>query len=116
MLFRSAADETLSYLLGWYESIDFELVQTYRSESKFIAEEEWVERRKELANFFTERADVHSFIPNLPFKSEASADAEEAGEEGEAEDDDEGAAEITSQAEASASGTGGSAETEAPAA
>ena len=36
---RAGADETLSYLLGWYESIDFELVQSCRVESKFIAEE-----------------------------------------------------------------------------
>ena len=62
---RAGADETLSYLLGWYETIDFDLVQTYRLESKFIAEEAWVQCRKELANFFTERADLHTFIPNL---------------------------------------------------
>ena len=111
---RAGADETLSYLLGWYETIDFDLVQANRVESKFNAEEEWIERRKALANFFTERANLHTFIPNLPFMAAPAADAEEAEEEGVDEEDSEGDAETTAQTEATASGSGGSAETEAP--
>ena len=112
---RAGADETLSYLLGWYETIDFEVVQTNRVESKFNAEEEWIQRRKELANFFTESADLHTFIPNLPFMAEPAADAEEAEEVGEAEEDDEGDAETAPQTEATASGSGDGAETAPPA-
>ena len=69
---------------------------------------------KELANYFTERADLHTFIPNLPFMAEPSADAEEAEEEGEAEDEDEGEAEVAPQTEATTSGSAGGAEAGAP--
>ena len=113
---RAGADETLSYVLGWYETINFEVVQTIQTASKFNAEEEWIQRRKELANYFTERADLHTFIPNLPFMAEPAADAEEDEEEGEAEDEDDGEAEAAPQAEAAASGSGGGgAETAPPA-
>ena len=113
---RASADETLSYVLGWYETINFEVVQTIRTASKFNAEEEWIQRRQELANFFTERADLHTFIPNLPFMDEAAADGEEVEEEGEGEavDSDEGEAEAAPRTEATASGSGGGAEAEAP--
>ena len=85
-------------------------------ESKFNSEEEWIQRRQELANFFTERADLHMFIPNLPFMAEPAADAEEAeGKgEGEADDSDEGEAEAAPQTEATGSGSVGGAEAEAP--
>ena len=123
---RAGADEALTYLLGWYETIDFDVVQTCRTASKFVSEDEWVERRKELANFFTERADLHTFIPNLPFMAAPAAEGEEAEEEGEEEseadatdDKDEegeagGDAETTSRTETPASGSSTNAETEAP--
>ena len=111
---RAGIDETLSYLLGWYETIDFEVVQSLRMESKFNSEAEWIQRHQELANFFTERADLHTFIPNLPFMAAPAADAEEAKEEGEAKDVDKDDAETALQTEATTSGSGGGAETEAP--
>ena len=123
---RAGADEALTYLLGWYETIDFDVVQTCRVASKFVSEDEWIKRRKELANFFTEHADLHTFIPNLPFMAAPGAEGEEGEEEGEevseantAEDKDEedeagGDAETTSQTEAPASGSGTNAEREAP--
>ena len=67
---RAGADKALTYLLSWYETIDFDLVQTCRVASKFVAEDQWIEQRKELANFFTERADLHTFNPNLLFAVE----------------------------------------------
>ena len=116
---RAGADETLTYLLGWYETIDFDVVQTCRTESKFVSEDVWIERRKELANFFTERADLHTFIPNLPFMAAPAADGEEAEEEGEEDDDDEGDAggdaETDPRTETTASGSGTNAETDPPA-
>ena len=120
---RAAADETLSYLLGWYETIDFEVVQTCRTTSKFVSEDEWIERRKELANFFTERADLQKMIPNLPFMVAPAAEGEEGADEGEegneadADDDEDGEAEAGGDAEAglrtetSGSGSGTCAET-----
>ena len=124
---RAGADETLSYILGWYETIDFDVVQTCRVASKFVSEDEWIARRNELANFFTERADLHTFIPNLPFMAAPAAEGEEAEEEGDedgneadaADDQDDetearGDAEAASRAETSASGSGKSAETASP--
>ena len=98
---RAGADETLSYVLGWYETIDFDKLQTCRTASKFVSEKEWVERRKKLANFFTERADLHTFIPNLPFMAAPPAEDDEAEEEGEeAGDEAEEESEEASDAEA----------------
>ena len=129
---RARADETLSYILGWYETIDFDKLQTCRTASKFVSEEEWVERRKKLANFFTERADLHTFIPNLPFMAAPPAEDDKAEEEGEEEgeeasdaeaDDDEdeeaeaaGAAKSAALTETPARGSGTNTETEAPSA
>ena len=78
---RAAVDEALSHMLSWYEAIDFDVVQTCRTNSKYIAEEEWVQRRKQLANYYTERASVHSFIPGLPFLKGMEPEAEEGAEE-----------------------------------
>ena len=123
---RAGADETLSYILGWYETIDFDKLQTCRTASKFVSEEEWVERRKKLANFFTERADLHTFIPNLPFMAAPPAEDDEAKEEGEeardaeADDDEDeeaeaaGGAKSAAPTETPASGSGTNTETEAP--
>ena len=47
---RAGADEVLTYLCSWYETIDFDLVQTCRVASKFVSEDQWIERRKELAD------------------------------------------------------------------
>ena len=112
---RAGADEVLTYLLSWYETIDFDVVQTCRIASKFVSEEQWVERRKELANFFTERADLHTFIPNLPFM--AAADDEEAEEEGEEDDEGDvgGDAEAGPRTETTDSGPGVNTETAPPA-
>ena len=123
---RAGADEALTYLLGWYETIDFDVVQTCRVASKFVSEDQWIKRRKELANFFTKRADLHTFIPNLPFM--AAAPVEEGSEEEDGEDESEADAaddkndeteaggddETASRAETSVSGSGKSADTAAP--
>ena len=122
---RAGADEVLTFLLSWYETIDFDLVQTCRTASKFASEEEWVQRRKNLANYYIEFADVHTFIPDLRFYPRAAAEEEEAeGEEGEdeagdedAEDEgEEGAAETEPArvAETATSGSGRDAESDAP--
>ena len=118
---RAGADETLSYILSWYETIDFDLIQTCRIGGKFISDEEWIKRRQDLANFFTERADLHNFIPNLPFM-EAPAEGEEGEGEGDegseadaAEDEVADDAEATSQIEIPASGSGTTTEIAPPA-
>lgn len=119
----------MSYILSWYETIEFDLVQTCRTASKFVSEDQWIEQHKELVNFFTERADLHTFIPNLPFQvapaaggEEAEGEADEEEEEGNAADDKDGEseadgdAEATPQTETAASGPGTTADTEAPSA
>ena len=124
---RAGADEAVIYLCSWYETIDFDLIQTCRVASKFVSEDHWIERRKELANFFTERADLHTFIPNLPFVAAPAAEGEDAEDEDDdeeseadaADDKDEeseadGDAETTARTETPASGSGTNAETEAP--
>ena len=74
---RARADEVLTFLLSWYETIDFEVIQTCRTVSKFVSEEEWIRRRQNLENFYTEFANVHTFIHHLPFYASAAAKAEE---------------------------------------
>ena len=87
--------------------------------SKFFSEDEWIERRKKLANFFTERADLHTFIPNLPFMVAPAAEGEE-GSEADADDDEVDEAEAGGDAEAGlrtetpGSGSGTGVETTAP--
>ena len=118
----------LTFLLSWYESIDFDVIQTCRTTSKFVSDEEWIQKRQTLANFFTEFANVHTFIPDLPMYASAAAEAEE-GVEGEKDDSEAkadeaeaegeraeaGAASTSMAAETPASGSGGGAETETPA-
>ena len=121
---RAGADEVLTFLLSWYETIDFDIIQTCRTASTFVSEEEWIQRWQNLANFYTEFANVHTFIPDLPFYASAAAEAEEDEGEDEADDDeaeaggegaDAGAASTSTATETPASGSGGDAGTEAPA-
>ena len=39
---RAGADEVLTFLLSWYETIDFDVIQTCRTACKFVSEEEWI--------------------------------------------------------------------------
>ena len=76
----------------------------------------------ELANFFTEHADVHTFIPNLPFMAAGPTEDEEAEEGSEAEADDAeseeaeaaGDAKTAALTDTPASGSGTNIEAKAP--
>ena len=83
---RAGADEAMMVVLSWYEGLDFNLFQTYRSNGKYVSEPAWVEKRKKLAYSFIEFADIHKFVDG-PSYLNADADAEE--EEGEEGEDDE---------------------------
>ena len=83
---RVGADEVLSFLLSWYEGIDFDLLQSYRIESKFVSEEPWIQRRKDLAYSFIQFAPVHDFTPGPPIQPPAAEESEEEVTDDEAEE------------------------------
>ncbi|KAM0927089.1 hypothetical protein ACQ4PT_003197 [Festuca glaucescens] len=89
---------------------------------KYICKEEWIERRRDMATYFTERADLHTFNPNLPFPVEEDEEEEEnEGDDVASAEKDDGAeasvdAEAAPRTETDAPGSGTTAETEAPAA
>ena len=71
-------------VLSWYETLDLDLFQTFRSNGKFVAEPAWVEKRKKLAYSFIQFAKIHEFVEGPSYLG-AQADAEE--EEDEDEED-----------------------------
>ena len=77
---RVAVDEALTVILSWYEYLDLDLFQTFRTNGKYVSEPAWIDKRKKLGYSFIEFADIHKFVDGLSFAG-AEADVEEAGEE-----------------------------------
>lgn len=85
---RVGADESLSYVLSWYETIRLDLLKHMRIDGIYEKDPELKQKRQELAYSYVEYADIHTFRED-PKASAAAADegeGEEAGEE-EASDD-----------------------------
>ena len=95
---RAGADEALSVILSWYETLDFDLFQSLRTNGKFVSEPEWIEKRKQLANSFIEYIDLDKLIDGPSFDQQRDEPAEEAdgesGEDDEETEDDEEAEEV----------------------
>src|SRR4051812_25815344 len=87
---RASADEVLSCILYWYETIDLDTIQTCRTGSNYICKDDWITRRQDMATYFTQRADLHTFNPDLPFPTEEDegGDKEEGGVDTSAEPSD----------------------------
>ena len=43
---RAGADEAMMVVLSWYETLDLNLFQTFRSNGKYVEDPAWVEKRK----------------------------------------------------------------------
>ena len=87
---RAAADEALMVVLSWYETLDLNLFQSYRSNGKFVADPVWVEKRKELAYSFVETANIHEWMEGPSFLgAKVDAEVEEAEEDEDDEEDEE---------------------------
>lgn len=65
---RVGADEALTYVLSWYETIDLSKLRGTRQGSKWIEDAKCVEAQKRVAQAMIEYADIHEFCvdPNAP--------------------------------------------------
>ena len=52
------ADEAMMVVLSWYEGLDLNLFQTFRSNGKYIADPAWVAKCKELSYSFIQCANI----------------------------------------------------------
>ena len=87
---QAGADEAMMVVLSWYETLDLDLFQTFRSNDKFVAEPAWVEKRKKLAYSFVQFAKIHEFVDGPSYLGvEADAEDEEDEEDEDEEDNDE---------------------------
>ena len=81
---RVGADEALTYVLSWYETIDLGKLRGTRQGSKWIENAECVEAQRRAAQAMIEYVDIHEFCadPNAPAEEKTEAEAAPApGEE-----------------------------------
>ena len=81
---RVGADEALSWVLSWYETLELEKIKGVRAGSRWTEDPEWVKRRQEFAYFLVQYADINNFHedPNAPADDQPEDDAEQ-GSDGE---------------------------------
>ena len=111
---RAGADEALMVVLSWYEGLDLDLFQSFRSNGKYVTDPDWVEKRKKLAYSFVQYAKVHEFVEGPSFLDVDPEDEEEEDEEDAEEGVKEGAEEDQSDKEAEDAGTSKAAEVVPP--
>ena len=90
---RVGADEALTWLLSWYESIDLATLRGVLEGSKWVEDPEWVRKRQETAYSLIQYADINNFHedPNAPADDQPEADdgqGAEGEDDGEADDED----------------------------
>ena len=59
---RAGADQALTFVLSWYESIDLEALKSLRSDSKWTSDPTLVQSREKAASFMATYAQTRNFI------------------------------------------------------
>ena len=83
---RAGADQALTFVLSWYESINLNAVRSLRQGSKWTANPTLIESRKDAAKFMASYAPTRHFIPGPAYSDDEEDDQDD--EEGEDEEDD----------------------------
>ena len=81
---RVAADETLSWIISIYESIDLDKILGCRLKSKWIADPELAEKRTRKAYEIVSKANIHEYAFSIDTPSEEIEAAQKLAEEAEA--------------------------------
>ncbi len=89
---RAGANEALSWVLSWYETIELANIKGVRDGSRWIGDPEWVKKRQELAYSLIQYADINNFHedPNAPADDQPEADdgqGSDGEDDGEADDE-----------------------------
>ena len=87
---RAGADQALTFVLSWYESIDLRALQSLRSDSKWTSDPTLIQSRKEAASFMATYAQTQSLTPGPVYSDDEEDDVEEDEDDDEEEEADEG--------------------------
>ena len=83
---RAGADQALTFVLSWYESINLDAVRSLRQGSKWTSDPTLIASRKEAASFMASYAPTRHFLPGPAYSEDEEDDEDD--EEGEDEEDD----------------------------
>ena len=86
---RAGADQALTFVLSWYETIDLNALKSLRSDSKWTSDPTLIQSRKEAASFMSSYAQTQTFIPGPVYSDDEDDDDEEDDEEEEADEETE---------------------------